>query len=100
MQKLGFTGGLTVLLTSAGLVSADVLGAELEGALQYPPASIGADAQPPAPAGIVPQPLSPRRNELGVSGSSVPPTTQPFFSRPAMPRRGTETSPSNGDGGG
>ena len=99
MHKLSIINGLAALLASVGLLGSDAVGAELEGALQYPPASVGADAQPPPPAGIVPKPLSPRRNESGVSGSSVPPKTQPFF-RPAMPRRGTEAPPSNGYGGG
>jgi hypothetical protein len=48
----------------AGVMGADAQGAELEGALQYPPSSIGKDAQPPAPAGMVRQPMSPRRIEF------------------------------------
>ena len=60
---------LAVVLAIAGVMGPDAQGAELEGALQYPPPSIGKDAQPPAPAGMVRQPMSPRRIELGVSGS-------------------------------
>ena len=44
---------LAVVLAIAGVMGADAQGAELEGALQYPPSSIGKDAQPPAPAGMV-----------------------------------------------
>jgi len=58
-------------------------GTELEGALQYPPSSIGKDAQPPAPAGMVRQPISPRRIELGVSGSSMAPGIQRFYIVPS-----------------
>jgi hypothetical protein len=100
MHKLSFVGGLAVLLASVGLLASDALGAELEGALQYPPASIGADAQPPPPARIVQEPVSTRRIELGVSGSSVPPKTQQFYIRTPIRGYGTEARPSSGDGGG
>ena len=86
---------LLTLIASVVVVSAaigtDVIGAELEGALQYPPPSIGKDAQPPAPAGLVRQPVSPRRIELGVSGSSVTPSIQKFRILP---------SPGSGEPGG
>jgi hypothetical protein len=96
MHKLGIVNGLAALLASVGLLGSDAFGAELEGALQYPPTSVGADAQPP-PARTAPQPLPPRSIELGVSGSSVPPPkTQQFFIRP--PIHGAP--PSSGDGGG
>ena len=100
MHKLGFSSGTAALLTSVGLLGSDALGAELEGALQYPPASIGADAQPPPPARMVSQPLTPWRIELGVSGSSVPPKTQQFFIRSPIRGYGSEAPPSSGDGGG
>ena len=58
--------------------------AELEGALQYPPRSVGQDAQPPPPAKTVPLLVSPRRIELGISGSSPPPGTQLFLRRPPI----------------
>ena len=54
----------------------------LEGALQYAPPSVGQDAYPPPPAKTVPQLVSPRRIELGISGSSAPPGTQIFLTRP------------------
>jgi len=64
---------LFAALAFAGLLGANAQSAELEGALQYPPASVGEDAQPPPPAGMLQQPVSPRRIELGVSGASRPP---------------------------
>src|SRR5215472_1591882 len=67
-------------------IGAGVSGAELEGALQYPPPSIGKDTQPPPPAGLIRQPVSPRRIELGVSGSSLAPSNQRF---PILPSPGS-----------
>src|ERR1700730_15126913 len=92
---------LAVVLAIAGVMGADAQGAELEGALQYPPSSIGKDAQPPAPAGMVPQPLSPRRIELGVSGSSTAPSIQRFYLVPSR-RFGEPAEPrlQSGSGGG
>lgn len=52
--------------------------AQIGGALQYPPPSIGEDARPPPPAGMVPRAVSPRRIELGISGSSQPPAGYGF----------------------
>jgi hypothetical protein len=79
MRKLTSVYLSSGLLISAGLAAADARSAELEGALQYPPASVGQDAQPPPPARMLPQPVSPRSTELGLSGSSVPPSTQRFL---------------------
>src|SRR5437016_11797723 len=53
--------------------------AQIEGAVQYPPFSIGQDAQPPPPARMAPKIVLTRRLELGVSGSSLPPTTSPYW---------------------
>jgi hypothetical protein len=100
MHKLGFVSGLAALLASVGLLGSDALAAELEGALQYPPASVGADAQPPPPARMIQEPVSPWRIELGVGRSSVPPKTQQFFIRTPIHRDGTEAPPSSGAGGG
>ena len=61
------TIGATVLMTS------NLAHAQVDGAVQYPPPSAGKDAQPPPPAGMVPQKVAPRRIELGISGSSRPP---------------------------
>jgi len=92
MHKLRFVNGLAALLASVGLLGSDVLAAELEGALQYPPASVGADAQPLPPDKTMSQPLSPWRIELGVSGSSVPPQTQQFFIPTPDPRVWNQSS--------
>jgi hypothetical protein len=58
---------------SALLIGLDTANAQIGGAVQYPPASVGEDAQPPPPARMAPQSMSPRRIELGVSGSSERP---------------------------
>jgi hypothetical protein len=47
--------------------------AQTGGAVQYPPASVGEDAQPPPPARTAPQSVSPRRIEPDVSGPSQQP---------------------------
>jgi hypothetical protein len=80
----------------AALVAVEARSAELEGALQYPPPSVGEDAQPPSPARMVPQLVSPRRIQLGVRGSSPPPGTQLFLIRP--PVVGPGAPPSTGSG--
>jgi hypothetical protein len=70
----GFSLGLLIAaIGSTAMIASSVTRAQVGGALQYPPASIGEDAQPPSPALTVPQIVSPRRTELGVSGSSRPP---------------------------
>jgi hypothetical protein len=70
----GFSLGLlTAAIGSAALIGSSDTRAQVGGALQYPPASVGEDAQPPSPALTVPQIVSSRRTELGVSGSSQPP---------------------------
>lgn len=88
MRHLSCVHLSAALLALAALIDRDGGSAELEGALQYPPRSIG-EAAPPAK--MLPQPVSPWRIELGVSGSSVPPTQQfyirspPRLDRPAGP---------------
>jgi hypothetical protein len=79
MPKLTSLRLFAALLAFSGLAGADARSAELEGALQYPPLSVGEDAQPPPPARMLPPPVSPWRIELGVSGSSMPPSTQRFY---------------------
>jgi hypothetical protein len=98
MRKLPLL--LTSLVTLSSVAGADAFGADLEGAVQYPPPSIGKDAQPPAPAGMVRQPVSPRRIELGVSGSSTAPSIQRFYLVPS-PRFGEPGEPrfQSGSGG-
>ena len=76
MHKLRCLHLSAAVLAFAALVGMEARSAELEGALQYPPRSVGQDAQPPPPAKTVPQLVSPRRIELGISGSSPPPGTQ------------------------
>ena len=61
---------LVAVIGSALLIGLSAAIAQVVGAVQYPPASVGEDAQPPPPAGMAPQSMSPRRIELGVSGSS------------------------------
>ena len=97
MLKLSYLHLLAAALAFAALVGADARGAELEGALQYAPPSVGKDAQPPPPARTVPQLVSPRRIGFGVSGSSPPPGTQLFLIRPPIPAPGAP--PSTGSGG-
>jgi hypothetical protein len=99
MHKLTSLDMFAALLAISGLVATDAGGAELEGALQYPPPSVGEDAQPPPPARMLPQPLLPWRVELGVSGSSLPPGTQRFYSRPAVRWDGPGAPPHSGNGG-
>src|SRR5437879_1229419 len=82
MHKLRCFHWSAAVLSLAGFIGAEVRSAELEGALQYPPPSVGEDAQPPPPARTLPQLVSPRRIELGISGSSPPPGTQLFLRRP------------------
>jgi hypothetical protein len=96
LLKLSYLHLSAAVLAFAALVSAEARGAELEGALQYPPPSVGEDAQPPPPAKMVPQLVSPKRIELGVSGSSPPPGTQLFLTRPPIPGPGAPPSTASG----
>jgi hypothetical protein len=81
MHKLSCFHLSAAALAFAALVGLDARSAEIEGTLQYPPPSVGEDAQPPPPAKMVPQLVTPRRIELGASGSSPPPGTQLFLTR-------------------
>jgi hypothetical protein len=96
MLKLNYLHLSAAALAFAALVGVEARNAEIEGALQYPPPSVGEDAQPPPPAKTVPQLVTPRRIELGISGSSPPPGTQLFLRRP--PIVGPEAPPSTGSG--
>ena len=73
MGKLTGLARLVAIIGVGVLIPAGFGYAQVDGAVQYPPASVGKDAQPPPPAGMVSQPVSPQRIELGVSGSSQPP---------------------------
>src|SRR5207245_5736897 len=109
MHKMRCVSVTAAVLALAGLVGADARSAEIEGALQYPPPSVGEDAQPPPPAGMVPQTVSPRRYELGVSGSSQPPAKYPYrihppagidrFPKEAAPPLGLQPLPPSPAGG-
>jgi len=99
MPKLSRLHLFAALLAFAGLLGANAQSAELEGALQYPPASVGEDAQPPPPARMLPQRVSPWRIELGVSGSSLPPSTQRFYLL-SPPRLDKPGAPPPSDSGG
>jgi hypothetical protein len=68
--------GLAVLIAIIGVVALADPGAadvRIEGAVQYPPPSIGEDAQPPPPARMVPKIVLPRRLQLGPGGSGLAP---------------------------
>ena len=96
MHKLSYVHLLAAALAFASLVGVGARSAEIEGALQYPPPSVGEDAQPPPPAKTVPQLVSPRRIELGVSGSSPPPGNQLFLTRPPILTPGAPPSTDSG----
>lgn len=98
MHKLRCFHLLAAALAFAALVGAEARSAEFAGALQYPPPSVGQDAQPPPPAKTVPQLVTPRRIEFGVSGSSVPPNTQRFYIRSPLRWHGPG-APETGSGG-
>ena len=78
MDKLRCLHLSAAVLAFAALVGMEARSAELEGALQYPPRSVGQDAQPPPPAKTVPQLVSPRRIELGISGQAHRPARNYF----------------------
>jgi hypothetical protein len=83
MHKLIGFGMLVAIIEAAVLIgSSTAYAQQIEGALQYPPLSVGEDAQPPPPARMVPQTVSPRRTELGVSGSSQLPGNYPYRVHP------------------
>lgn len=96
MHKLSYFHLSAAVLAYTALLGADARSAELEGALQYPPPSVGEDAQPPPPARTVPQLVTPRRIELGISGSSPPPGSQLFLRRPPILEPGAPPSTASG----
>jgi hypothetical protein len=82
IQKLIRFGELAAITASALLLGSSMANAQIEGALQYPPASVGEDAQPPPPARMAPLGVLPPRIEMGISGSSRSPAAIAFaFSR-------------------
>ena len=78
MHKLIGFGMLVAIIEAAVLIGSSTAHAQqIEGALQYPPLSVGEDAQAPPPARKAPQTVSPRQTELAVSGSSRLPGNYP-----------------------
>jgi hypothetical protein len=61
MQKLSYFHLSAAVLAFAALAGVEARSAELEGALQYPPPSVGEDVPPPPAARTVPQLVSPKR---------------------------------------
>ena len=61
---------LVAVVAPALVINMSSANSQVGAAVQYPPASIGEDAQPPPPARMVPQSMSPQRIELGISGPS------------------------------
>jgi hypothetical protein len=96
MHKLRCLHLSAAVLAFAAFIGMEARSVELEGALQYPPRSVGQDAQPPPPAKTAPQLVSPRRIELGISGSSAPPGTQLFLTRPPILEPGAPPSTESG----
>jgi hypothetical protein len=90
---------LAAVLAFVGAARASAVGAELEGALQYPPRSVGEDAQSPPPARTLPQPVSPWRVEMAVSGSSIPPGAQRFYILSPLRLGGPRLPPATAGGG-
>ena len=96
MLKLSYLHLSAAALVFSALVGVEARSAEIEGALQYPPPSVGEDAQPPPLAKTVPQLVTPRRIELGVSGSSPPPGTRLFLTRPPITEPGAPPATDSG----
>jgi len=106
MYKQSRLGRLTAVIGAAVIMTVNLAHAQVDGAVQYPPASVGKDAQPPPPAGMVPQSIAPRRIELGISGSSQPPAAYPsrllpsidndrFLTRPGLSRQPSSSAVQN-----
>jgi hypothetical protein len=91
-------GALALAIGTVALIGSGLAHAQVHGAVQYPPASVGEDAQPLPPARMVPQSVSPRRSELGISGSSQPPASYHPLTQPAT-RLGLPPTPDLGGRG-
>ena len=83
MHKPSGLGMVVGTIGFAVLLASSIAHAQIEGALQFPPPSVGEDAQPLPPARMVPPIISPRRVELDISGSSLPPTNHDYRIHPA-----------------
>lgn len=84
---------LVAIVGLAGLIDPCVAYGQIEGAVQYPPRSIGEDAQPPPPVSPI---VSPRQLEFGASGSSRPPIDPPYWVRPNTLRLPLRPAPLSG----
>ena len=84
---------LVAAIGSALLINLSSANSQVGGAVQYPPASIGEDAQPPPPARMVPQSMSPQRIEMGISGPSERPD---YSNRAVRPRELPPPPPAGG----
>ena len=91
-DALGSRVAMTVGIIAIQIALSDAH-AQVSGALQYPPPELGEDVQPPPPARMVPRAMSPRRIELGVSGSSQPPTDYPYRVHPPIDQLPARTVP-------
>jgi hypothetical protein len=80
---------LLAVVAPALVISMSSANSQVGGAVQYPPASVGEDAQPPPAARMVPQSMSPQRIELGISG----PSARPDYSSRALRPRELPTPP-------
>ena len=80
---------LVAAIASALLITLSTANSQVGGAVQYPPASIGEDAQRPPPARMVPQSMSPQRIDLGISG----PSERPGYSTRGVRPRELPTPP-------
>ena len=87
---------LVAIIGFVVLIGPGVAHGQTEGAVQYPPLSIGEDAQPPPPARMVPQLVLPRRLEFGISGSSVPPVQPSYRIHPDADRLPVPPAPLSG----
>ncbi|SRR6266404_882403 len=98
MHKISGLGMLVAIIGHAVLSPSNIAHAQIEGALQYPPPSVGEDAQPPPPARMVPQTVPPRQIELGASGSSQLPTNYSYRvrSRPGIDPFSVQQAPPPG----
>jgi hypothetical protein len=98
-NQTGF-GTLIAIIGFVVLIGPGVAHGQIYGAVQYPPLypplSIGEDAQPPPPAKMVPQPISPRQSEFDVSGSSLPPVKPPYGIHPDTDRLPVQPMPLSG----
>src|SRR6266852_2926443 len=96
MCKQVGVGALVAIIGFIALVDPSVAYAQIEGAVQYPPPSIGEDAQPPPPARMVPKILSPRRLELGPGESSLALTNPPYRIHRGGDRLAVQPAPLSG----